>query len=227
VSRVHCAGPRSSSADSSPAASRASRPGGSERARAMMADRCASVIRRLRPAPGRSPSPSTPSSLNRCSQRRTFLRWQPSCPAIARTPSPSQLSAMIRARSIQSAGACRAPASPRIFLASPSSCGARALKNFGTELASSQSADLPVPQFNYSKGNLALAGPCLAAPGRRRGAWRRLLGVGNLEVAPGEFLDVDVLERHDLDVLHEPGGPVHVPHPGVLHGDLEEHITVL
>src|SRR5262249_6808090 len=72
-----------------------------------------------------------------------------------------------------------------------------------------------------------LAGPCLAAPGRRRGAWRRLLGVGNLEVAPGEFLDVDVLERHDLDVLHEPGGPVHVPHPGVLHGDLEEHVTVL
>src|SRR5262245_47131214 len=72
-----------------------------------------------------------------------------------------------------------------------------------------------------------LAGPCLAAPGRRGGAWQRLLGVGNLEVAPGEFLDVDVLERHDLDVLHESGGPVHVPHPGVLHGDLEEHVTVL
>src|SRR5262249_27847115 len=70
---------------------------------------------------------------------------------------------MIRARSIQSAGACRAPASLRIFLASPSSCGARALKNFGTELASSQSADLPVPQFNYSKGNLALRERCTTA----------------------------------------------------------------
>jgi hypothetical protein len=33
VSRVHCAGPRSSSADSSPAASRARRPGGAGRLR--------------------------------------------------------------------------------------------------------------------------------------------------------------------------------------------------
>src|SRR6516162_5640403 len=68
----------------------------------------------------------------------------------------------------------------------------------------------------------------------RRPAWGRrptwaddLLGVGDLEVALGEFLDVDVLERHDLDVLNEPSGPVHVPHPGVLHGDLEEHLAVL
>ncbi len=53
VSRVHCAGPRSSSADGSPAPSRSSRPGGTDRASAMMADRCASVIRRLRPALGR------------------------------------------------------------------------------------------------------------------------------------------------------------------------------
>jgi hypothetical protein len=45
---------------------------------------------------------------------------------------------MIRARSIQSAGACRAPASLRTFPASPSSSGARALKYFGTELVSSQ-----------------------------------------------------------------------------------------
>src|SRR6266480_7035822 len=54
-----------------------------------------------------------------------------------------------------------------------------------------------------------------------------LLGFGNLEVALGKFLDVDVFEGHDLDVLNEPGGPVHVPHPGVLHGDLEEHLTVV
>ena len=57
-----------------------------------------------------------------------------------------------RARSIQSAGACRAPASLRIFLASPSSCGARALRYFGTELASSQSADLPVPHLTTQRG---------------------------------------------------------------------------
>src|SRR6516164_5925087 len=136
VSRVHWAGPRSSSADSSPAASRASCPGGAARASAMMRDRSASVIRRLRPAPGRSPSPSRPAALNRCSQRRTLFSWQPILAAIPATPSPSQLSATIRARSLQSAGACRAPASRRIFLASPSSCGGRDRKNFGTGLAS-------------------------------------------------------------------------------------------
>jgi hypothetical protein len=102
----------------------------------MMADRCVSVIRRLRPAPGRSPSPSRPAALNRCSQRRTVFSCRPVLAAIAGTASPSQLSVMIRARSIQSAGACRAPASLRIFLASLSSCGARALKYFGTDLAS-------------------------------------------------------------------------------------------
>src|SRR6266487_2337385 len=143
LSRVHCAGPRSSSADSSPAPSRARQPGGTERAMAMMADRCASVIRRLRPAPGRSPSPSMPAALNRCSQRRTVFSWQPTWAAIAGTASPSQLSAMIRARSTQSAGACRAPASPQIFLLSPSSSGGRALTNFGTELASPYLADAP------------------------------------------------------------------------------------
>jgi hypothetical protein len=37
---------------SSPSASRASRPSGAERASAMIADRCASVIRRLRPPAG-------------------------------------------------------------------------------------------------------------------------------------------------------------------------------
>src|SRR5215467_5477503 len=136
VSSVHCAGPRSSPADSSPVASRASCPGGSERASAMMRDRSASVIRRLRPDPGRLLSPSMPAALNRCSQRRTVFSWQPIPAAIVGTASPSQLSAMIRARSIQSAGACRAPASLRIFLTSSSSRGARALKNFGMELAS-------------------------------------------------------------------------------------------
>ena len=50
-SRVYCAGARSSATGSFPAPSHASRPGGSEWAMAMMADRCASVIRCLRPAP--------------------------------------------------------------------------------------------------------------------------------------------------------------------------------
>jgi hypothetical protein len=63
--------------------------------------------------------------------------------ATAGTPSPSQLSATTRARSLQSAGACRAPASRRAFLASPSSCGGHALKNFGTGLASIHLADAP------------------------------------------------------------------------------------
>jgi hypothetical protein len=57
--------------------------------------RCASVIRRLRPAPGWLPSPSTPAAWNRCSQRRTVFSWQPISAAIAGTPSPSQLSVMI------------------------------------------------------------------------------------------------------------------------------------
>ena len=38
----------------------------------------------------------------------------------------------------------------------------------------------------------------------------------------GELLDVDVLEGDDVDGLHEPGGTVDVPHPGVLEGELEE-----
>jgi len=57
-----------------------------------------------RPAPGWLPSPAMPAALNRCSQRRTVFSWQPIPAAIAATPSPSELSAMIRVRSIQSAG---------------------------------------------------------------------------------------------------------------------------
>src|ERR1039457_5746013 len=54
-----------------------------------------------------------------------------------------------------------------------------------------------------------------------------LLGVGHLEVAAREFLDVHVLEGHDPDILHESRRPVHVPDPRVLHCDLEIHFTVL
>src|SRR5688572_2435597 len=58
--------------------------------------------------------------------------------------------------------------------------------------------------------------------------WRRsrsvaqvgVLGQGKLFVAR-EFFDVDVLECDDADALHKPGGPVHVPDPGVLEGEVE------
>src|ERR1700683_1934254 len=48
-----------------------------------------------------------------------------------------------------------------------------------------------------------------------------------LKLALRQLFDVDVLEGYDPDVLHEPGRAVHVPHPGVVHGDLEEHFAVI
>jgi len=77
-------------------------------------------------------------------QPADLVSWQPAPAAIGGTARPSQLSARIRARSIQSAGARRASASLRIFLLSLSSSGGRALKNFGPELASRCLADAPV-----------------------------------------------------------------------------------
>ena len=50
---------------------------------------------------------------------------------------------------------------------------------------------------------------------------------GTSSSALGQFLDVDVLERDNPHVLHEPRRPVHVPDPGVLHDDLEEHLAVV
>src|SRR6185312_10036064 len=41
-----------------------------------------------------------------------------------------------------------------------------------------------------------------------------------------QLLDVDVLEGEHPDVLDEPGRPVHVPDPGIAHGDLEVDLTV-
>src|SRR5689334_15212074 len=57
--------------------------------------------------------------------------------------------------------------------------------------------------------------------------WELLVVFGDLEVALGQFLYVHVLERHHADVLHETGGAVHVPHPGILHRDFEEDLAVL
>ncbi len=74
VSRVHCAGACAAAACRSPPAVRAGRPGGWERANAMIRPRSASVMRRLRPAPGPVPSPSMPSASNRASRSRTVCR---------------------------------------------------------------------------------------------------------------------------------------------------------
>src|SRR5579859_256187 len=54
-----------------------------------------------------------------------------------------------------------------------------------------------------------------------------LLRVRELEITLGEFLDIDVLERHNLNVLHKTRRAVHIPHPGVLHDNLEEDLTVV
>src|SRR5215208_6016496 len=57
----------SSSGWSPPPGSVSSLPGGSLETRAMILERSSSVMRGLRPAPGRSPSPSIPSALKRWS----------------------------------------------------------------------------------------------------------------------------------------------------------------
>jgi hypothetical protein len=130
--RVHTLGPDSSPARGCPSACRAGRPGGTRATRAITPERSSSVILRLRPAPGRSPSPSRPSSLNLPIHRRTFRGWQPGFSAISRHEFPAQLNVTIMERSLQSAGACRAPASFRILSSSWSSPGARAINRLGT-----------------------------------------------------------------------------------------------
>src|SRR5690606_18138771 len=49
---------------------------------------------------------------------------------------------------------------------------------------------------------------------------------GQLQIALVELFDVHVLERQYAHLLDEAGGPVHVPHPRVRHGDLEEDLTL-
>ena len=72
-----------------PSGWRTSRPGGVDRAKAMICERSTSVSRRGRPGIGRSPSPSRPSALNRVSRSRTVCGWQPSSAAIAVVCSPA------------------------------------------------------------------------------------------------------------------------------------------
>src|SRR6266508_2309954 len=137
ASRVQCAGASGWAGASSPSPPWYSRPGGPERARAIILPRSVSVSRRGRPGPGRSPRPSTPSALNRCSRSRTVCGWQPSWSAIWVVRRPSQLWAIIRARRIQSPGACRAPASLRMVRSSAASTGGRANSRTGTAASSS------------------------------------------------------------------------------------------
>src|SRR6266545_2710976 len=132
ASRVQCAGASGWAGASSPSPPWCRRPGGSERARAMMRPRSVSLRRRGRPGPGRSPSPSTPSALKRCSRSRTVCGWQPNWWAIWVVRRPSQLWAIIWARRIQSPGACRAPASLRMVCSSAGSTGGRANSRTGT-----------------------------------------------------------------------------------------------
>src|SRR5579859_7647303 len=81
--------------------------------------------------------------------------------------------------------------------------------------------DLPRVQgreiYRGSRAARSTAGP---EPGN-------LLRVRELEITLGEFLDIDVLERHNLNVLHKTRRTVHIPHPGVLHDNLEEDLTVV
>ncbi len=69
--------------------------------------------------------------MKRASRQRTAFGLQPSASAMAGTRSPSQDNAIICARRIQSAGACRAPASLRILRSSAASSGGRANNSFG------------------------------------------------------------------------------------------------
>jgi hypothetical protein len=101
-----------------------------------MADRCASVIRRLRPAPGRSPSPPMPLGVEpvQSAAQRVLMAADPrrdprdSQPVPAERRDPGPLDPVRRGMP--------GLASRRIFLLSPSSSGGCALKNFGTQLAS-------------------------------------------------------------------------------------------
>src|SRR4029079_520470 len=50
--------------------------------------------------------------------------------------------------------------------------------------------------------------------------------VGQGDVGFLQLLDVDVLEHHYPDIFDKPGRSIHVPHPGVVHLDLEIPLAV-
>jgi hypothetical protein len=114
--------------------------------------RSCSVSRGLRPAPGRSPSPSSPSALNRLMRSRTVWGWQWSSAAIWLVRAPSQLRVIIRARAIQSPGAWRLVASLRTARSSAGSWGGRADSRLGTGSPGRwQEATKPTTPIIYSQ----------------------------------------------------------------------------
>ena len=121
----------SSAARSSPPAVQTSRPGGGCRASSTIRERWASVILGLRPTPGRSARTSRPCSVKRRTQQRAVFGEQPSVAAMTGTWVWAQLSSMICARRIQSAGACRDPASLWTVRSSVASAGGRANNSLG------------------------------------------------------------------------------------------------
>src|SRR5215469_4469751 len=68
-------------------------------------------------------------------------------------------------------------------------------------------------------------GPQLTSPSDRRRSC--LLRIRDLQIALGEFLDVHILERDNPHILYKSRRTIHVPDPGILHGDLEENLAVL
>lgn len=118
ASRVLCVGAPASASASVPSERCTLAPRGGPCARATIGLRSSSVRRGLRPAPGRSPRPSIPSVLKRTRRSRTVWGWHPNSCAIAVVWSPSPLRTIIRARWIQSPGACRLWASRRIWRSS-------------------------------------------------------------------------------------------------------------
>ena len=131
ASRVQCVWASASSIANVPSDSRMMAPGGEPLARAMIWLRSSSVRRGFLPCPGRSPRPSIPSALKRTRRSRTVWGWHPNSWAISVVRSPSQLRAIIRARTIQSPGAWRLWESRRIWRSSTSSWGSRACRSFG------------------------------------------------------------------------------------------------
>ena len=114
--------------------------------------RSCSVSHGLRPAPGRSPSPSSPSALNRLMRSRTVWGWQWSSAAIWLVRAPAQLRVIIRARAIQSPGAWRLTASLRTARSSAGSWGGRADNRVGAGSPGRwQEATKPTTPIIYSQ----------------------------------------------------------------------------
>src|ERR1700722_8085026 len=98
------------------------------------------------------------------------------------------------------------------------------MKNPPSRRLSGPTADSRNPQEHGTGGVARRPAGARTGVAQRR---RELLLLGDLEVALGQFLDVHVLERNNSYILHETRRPVHVPHPGILHRDLEEHLAVV